>query len=175
MARQPPMPISAPLPFLALAGGGRKERRAAAFIVLLKVKRHPSLGLPDAASGRRMVALLDEVITPSLGGVDRAAARGQALLTPLVQSANLFWERSLPSAPQGAGGMVTPPTLRGRWKRLRRSRLKGGGGYCGPAACPSKGGRKKLHCSRLKGGSGCGGSTNPRKGRVDNDCAVPEK
>ena len=68
MARQPPLPISALLPFLALAGGGRKERRAAVFIVLLKVKRHPSLGLPDAASGRRMVALLDEVITPSLGG-----------------------------------------------------------------------------------------------------------
>ena len=68
MVRQPPMPISAPLPFLALAGGVRKERRAAAFVVLFKVKRHSPLGLPDAASGRRMVALLDEVITPSLGG-----------------------------------------------------------------------------------------------------------
>ena len=62
------MPISAPLPFLALVGRVRKERRAAAFIVLLRIKRHPPFGLPDAASGRWMVALLDEVITPSLGG-----------------------------------------------------------------------------------------------------------
>ena len=68
MARQPSIPISAPLPFLVLVGGVRKERRAAAFIVLLKIKRHPPLGLPDAASGRWRVALLDEVITPSLGG-----------------------------------------------------------------------------------------------------------
>ena len=83
MARQPPMPISAPLPFLALAGGGRKERRAAAFVVLFKVKRHSPLGLPDAASGRRMVALLDEVITPSLGGRSGGCERTGPLAPPV--------------------------------------------------------------------------------------------
>ena len=108
MVRQPPMPISAPLPFLALAGRGRKERRAAAFIVLLKVKRHPSLGLPDAASGRRMVALLDEVITPSLGGRSGGCERTGPFDPPWYRVPTCFGkDRFRPPSKAGGSGRAT--------------------------------------------------------------------
>ena len=62
-----------------------EKKKGGGFIVLLKVKRHPSLGLPDAASGRRMVALLDEVITPSLGGGRSGGCERTGPLAPPVQ------------------------------------------------------------------------------------------
>ena len=59
MARQPPIPISAPPSvFSARREGAQKERRAAAFVVLLGIKRPAPLRLRDVAFRRRMVALL---------------------------------------------------------------------------------------------------------------------
>ena len=109
MVRLPPVPISVPLPFLALAGRGRKERRAAAFIVLLKVKRHPSLGLPDAASERRMVALLDEVITPSLGGRSGGCERTGPFDPPGTVPTCFGKDRFRPPSKAGGSDRATYP------------------------------------------------------------------
>ena len=76
---------------------------------MFEVKRHPSLGLPDAASGRWRVVLLDEVITPSLGGRSGGCERTGPFDPPGTVPTCFGKDRFRPPSKAGGSDRATYP------------------------------------------------------------------
>ena len=167
-----PIPISAPLPLLAL-GRGTERKKGGGFCCLAWdqapcAARIAGRGI-QAADGRLAYGwkphiskrIRDEVINAIIKEwIGRL--RGQALFTPGTAPTCFGKDRFRPP-PKGGWKRSCRPSLKGRVGEAAPFPLKGGSG-CGRAACPSRGRWEKLRRSPLKGGSGCGRCRLPLTG-----------
>ena len=173
MARQPPLPISAPPSVFSAREGLRKERRAVAFCCLALdqapcAARIAGRGI-QAAEGRLAYGgkppiskrIRDETINAIIGGWT-GRLRGQALFTPRT-APTCFGKDAAVRPPKGGQEAILPPTPHGVGGSVLPLASQGAGGS-DLAARPPRGEWEKLRRSLLKGGSGCSRAVCPSRG-----------